>query len=109
MNAFSWKSIVLGAACASMMVAGSTATLAQPTSSASDLRCDRKPVAEREACREAARAASADGSNPGYASSSARPVGSIVIPGVAAAAALGLAIALASSGKGRGPIPVISP
>lgn len=112
MNAMGLKNILLGAACASMIVAGSSATAAQPVGKSGKVAaasCEAKQNRNSSACRNATRASAPVAADASYQSSRARPVGSIVIPAVAAAAAVGLAVALASSGSGRGPIPVISP
>lgn len=112
MNAFGLKNFVLGAACASMLIAGSGGAMAQSVAKpakAAALNCDAKAQRGKAACSRVARATAPVGAEASYQSSNARPVGSIVIPAVAAAAALGLAIALVASGNGRGPVVVISP
>lgn len=112
MNAIGLKSMVVGAACASMMIAGSSAAAAQTVGKSAKVAaagCDTKQIRNSAGCRNATRASAPVAADASYQSSRARPVGSIIIPIVGAAAAVGLAIALASSGNGRGPIPVVSP
>lgn len=112
MNAFGLKNLALGAACAGLLFAGPHAAMAQsvaPSAKAPAVNCDAKGQRGKLACATAARSTAPLGSDVSYQSANARPVGSIVIPLVAAAAAIGLAVALASSGGGRGPVVVVSP
>lgn len=112
MNAFGLKKIVLGAACASMVMAGSGGAMAQSVAKPAKVaavNCDTKAQRGKAVCSRVARATAPVGDGASYQSSNARPVGSIVLPAVAAAAAVGLAIALVASGNGRGPVVVVSP
>ena len=104
------KNIALGAAFVGMVVSGSGPAFAQSVAApakASSIRCDVTLKTGKNSCAKVARASAPLGDGVSYQSSNARPVGSIVIPAVAAAAAIGLAIALVSSGNGRGPVPVV--
>lgn len=109
MTTFGLKNIALGAACAGMLMAGSGGALAQSVaaSKAAAVNCDAKAQRGKSVCAKVVRSTEPLGSEASYQSSNARPVGSIVLPAVAAAAALGLAVALVSSGNGRGPVPVV--
>ena len=112
MNAFGLKKIVLGAACASMLMAGSGGAMAQSVAKpgkVAAVNCDTKPQRSKVACNKVTRATAPVGDGASYQSSNARPVGSILLPAAAAAAAVGLAIALVASGNGRGPVVVVSP
>ena len=71
MNAFGLKNFVLGAACASMLIAGSGGAMAQSVAKpakAAALNCDAKAQRGKAACSRVARATapvSAEARNPG--------------------------------------------
>lgn len=112
MGTINLRNIALGAAFVGMVASGSSGAFAQSVAApakASSIRCDVALKTGKNSCAKVARASAPLGDGVSYASSNARPVGSIVIPAVAAAAAIGLAIAVASSGNGRGPVVVVSP